>query len=186
MFIRAIALCSSGSANRLDHDKLLLLAKLSGVTYSPVRHRSDRRGVAMLKTLAFVAALAISPVAYSQMFTQVGIAPVSVTGVRIGSHINSDLSVPVPKTVFKPTDAIFVSVATRATQPTRGSLGALWTYGAGEYLQSVHDESKEVVFNGEGTTVFKISKPDDWPDGEYHVEIFLDGQSVSKVGFAVR
>jgi hypothetical protein len=62
----------------------------------------------------------------------------------------------------------------------------LWTYGQGDDLQAVNDDSREVTFDGVGQTEFHISKPDDWPDGQYQAEVFLNGVSVHKTVFTVR
>lgn len=113
---------------------------------------------------------------------------VSVISVKLGSHVNSQLLAPVPKTLFKPTDTVYISISTRVagTTPVPGTLGVLWTYGSGEDLQAVHDESREVAFEGDGQTEFHVSKPDGWPPGQYSAEVFLDGASVQKIGFTVR
>lgn len=139
----------------------------------------------MVKNVALLASFVLAPVALAQDATTKA-AQVEVLSVKLGSHVGSDLSVPVPKTLFKPTDRIHAVVATRASKPTPGTLGVFWTYGQDPDLQAVHDESQEVMFEGDGLTDFEVSKPDGWPDGIYHVEVFLDGKSVSKVDFLVR
>jgi len=113
---------------------------------------------------------------------------VSVTNVTLGSHVDSRLLTPVPKTIFKPTDTIYISIATHSAggEPTPGTLGVLWTYGQGYALQAVHDDSREVMFDGDGQTEFHISKPDGWPSGQYQVEVFLNGVTTRKVSFTVR
>ena len=143
----------------------------------------------MFKSIALIIALAIFPEANAQSTDQQPPQGIIVTSIKLGSHVNSDLTVPVPKDIFKPIETIHLSVATNASgdTPVNGSIGVLWTYGEGpDLLQAVQDDSRELEFQGDGITVFEISKPDPWPEGQYHAEVFLDGKSVQKVGFTVR
>lgn len=142
----------------------------------------------MFKSMALIIALALFPQASAQNSNLQPQEGIIVTSVELGSHVNSDLTVPVPKRIFKPVETIHLSVATKAVgeTPTNGSIGVLWTYGEGTDLQVVQDDSRELEFQGDGITVFEISKPDSWPEGQYHAEIFLNGKNVKKVGFTVR
>ena len=81
-----------------------------------------------------------------------------------------------------------MSIATHvaAASPVRATLGALWTYGNGENLQLVIDDSTEVSLLGEDRTVFRLANSNEWPQGDYSVEVFLDGNSVSTNTFSVR
>jgi hypothetical protein len=153
-----------------------------------VRCHLEKRGSQMFKSIALIIALAIFPAANAQDANPQPRQGIVVTSVKLGSHINSDLTVPVPKNIFKPIETIHLSVATNASGdiPINGSIGVLWTYGEGTDLQAVQDDSRELEFQGDGITVFEISKPDPWPEGQYHAEVFLDGKSVQKVGFTVR
>ena len=146
----------------------------------------------MLKTLLLVSMLIVgqseSLGIESTQQTDLVAPTVSVTNVTLGSHVDSRLLTPVPKTIFKPTDTIYISIATHAAggEPVPGTLGVLWTYGQGYALQAVHDDSRELIFDGDGQTEFHISKPDGWPSGQYQVEIFLNGVTARKVSFTVR
>ena len=139
----------------------------------------------MLRKILLIALLAISLPSLAQDKEAAPPAAI-ISWLKLGSHINPDLSVPVPKKNFKPTEDIYAVVGTKASKPTYGTLGILWTYGSGDHLQAVHDESKELVFDGDGITAFKISKPDGWPSGTYQAELFIDGHSASKISFIVR
>lgn len=143
-----------------------------------------KRGVAMFKVVALVAALTVSAVVLAQ--SGPASAPVIVSGVELGSHVSSDLTVPVPKTIFKPTDNIHAVVTTHAAANTVGTLGVLWTYGSGDDLQAVHDDSREIAFKGDANFDFEISNPALWPEGTYQVEVFLNGVSVAKRRLIVR
>ena len=65
-----------------------------------------------------------------------------------------------------------------------GKLGAKWTHI--DSNQTVHEESKDLTFAGDGVTDFQINKPDGWPTGKYKVEIMLDGAVVQTREFEVK
>lgn len=112
----------------------------------------------------------------------------SVVGAKLGSHINDGLLIPVPKTQFRPVDKIYIVIETdvQGGGAVPGTLGVAWTYGSGSGVQSVYDESRDVLFDGPGRTSFEISKPDGWPVGGYQAEVFLNGEPVRKLVFNVR
>lgn len=137
----------------------------------------------MFRVLLLLLTLSIVSLAGAQ---EGGNDRVSITRAALGSHVQTDLLVPVPKTIFKSTESVHVSIMTQAYKPTQGTLGVLWTYGEGQNLQAVHDESREIIFDGSGVTVFKVSKPDGWPVGRYSAEIFLNGVSTLILTYTVR
>ncbi|GAB3375701.1 hypothetical protein GCM10027431_29630 [Lysobacter rhizosphaerae] len=147
----------------------------------------------MLKFLFLAAAIATGDpsAAYqsdssTQEIVEPTIGAVSIESIALGSHIDSRLRIPVPKTIFKPTDTIYISVTMHASFTAPRTLGVLWTYGQGDNLQAVHDESRELVFIGYGQTEFHVAKPDGWPEGQYYAEVFMNGVSVDKLEFTVR
>ena len=113
------------------------------------------------------------------------VGTVSVTDVQLGAHVSSANLIPVPKTMFRPVDTIYVSVSTAVAgaEHVDGTLGVHWTYGP--VRQSVWDEAVELRFSGAGATAFQISKPDGFPAGQYQVEVFLNGKSVRTARFEV-
>lgn len=142
-----------------------------------------------LTFVAMALALFVLPSAFAQgMLTAPRESTVSVVDVKLGSHITDSFVVPVPKTRFRPIDTIIVVIETavQGGEAVPGTLGVAWTYGTGAELQSVYDESREAVFTGIGKSAFEISKPDGWPLGIYHAEIFLDGEPVRTLSFTVR
>lgn len=112
----------------------------------------------------------------------------SVVDAKLGSHINDALLIPVPKTQFRPVDKIYIVIETdvQGGGAVPGTLGVAWTYGSGSRVQSVYDESRDVVFDGPGRTSFEIYKPDGWPVGTYQAEVFVNGEPVRKLAFTVR
>ena len=114
-------------------------------------------------------------------------ATASVTGVDLGNAVGADMRVAAPMGTFSPKDTIHASVLTATSDPAAsvaGKLGAKWTHV--DSNQTVHEESKDLTFAGDGVTDFQISKPDGWPTGKYKVEIMLDGNVVQTREFEVR
>lgn len=105
--------------------------------------------------------------------------PLHVRAIQVGRTLNSDHSVGTITTQFKPTDTIYVAVLTDASGS--GTITAKWTY-AGRH---VSDEDKRVSYKGEAATEFHIQNSGGFPDGNYQVEILLDGQSVGTREFKV-
>lgn len=113
-------------------------------------------------------------------------ATVSVAAVDLGNSIGADNRVAAPATTFAPTDTVYASVSTltsdaAATVP--GALAAKWTFQDG---QTVHEESHDLNFTGNGANAFRISMPGGLPVGQYRVEISLNGAVAQSKSFEVR
>jgi hypothetical protein len=106
-------------------------------------------------------------------------AGIQVSEVQLGTAIGDDKRVTAPTEAFKPTDTIYVSIATAGSAP-KATLTSRVTFEDGQVV----DESSQEV-SGAGVTEFHLSKPDGWPAGRYSVEVLLDGKSVSTRSFAV-
>ena len=110
-----------------------------------------------------------------------------VSGVDLGNAVGADMRVTAPMTSFATSDTIYAAVATNTSDPAAtvpGKLGVKWTHV--DSGQTVHEETKDISFAGDGVTNFQISKPDGWPTGKYRVEIMLDGTTVQTRDFDVR
>jgi len=84
-------------------------------------------------------------------------------------------------TVFAPKDTIYASVETMG--PGHATLTARWLDPAG---RTVHEDSKELDAMGPATTAFMISQPDGFPEGNYKIDISLDGRAVASKDFSVK
>ena len=114
-------------------------------------------------------------------------ATASVNSVDLGNAVGADMRVTAPMTTFAAKDTIYAAVGTGTSDPAAsvtGKLGAKWTHV--DSNQTVHEESKDITFAGDGVTDFQISKPDGWPTGKYKVEISLDGAVVQTREFEVK
>ena len=114
-------------------------------------------------------------------------ATASVSGVDLGNAVGADMRVTAPMASFAATDTIYAAVSTATSDPAAsvpGKLGAKWTHV--DSSQTVHEETKDITFAGDGVTNFQISKPDGWPTGKNKVEISLDGAVVQTREFEVK
>ena len=114
-------------------------------------------------------------------------ATASVNGVDLGNAVGADMRVTAPMSTFAPKDTIYAAVSTGTSDPAAsvaGKLGAKWTHV--DSNQTVHEESRDLAFAGDGVTDFQISKPDGWPTGKYKLEVMLDGTLVQTREFEVK
>ena len=108
-------------------------------------------------------------------------APLKVTDVDVGRAMDADKRISDKTDTFKPTDTIYVSIATEGTSPG-AVLAAHWTYKDGVLVK--HDETT-IAPTGKAQTEFHIAKPGGWPAGDYKVEVMLDGASAGSKSFKV-
>ena len=114
-------------------------------------------------------------------------ATASVSAVDLGNAVGADMRVTAPMSSFAPKDTIYAAVSTATSDPAAtvpGKLGVKWTHV--DSSQTVHEESRDIGFAGNGVTDFQISKPDGWPTGKYKVEVSLDGSVVQTREFDVK
>ena len=112
--------------------------------------------------------------------TEVG-GGVRISQVDIGRSLNADKTINDNTTSFRPTDAIYASIATEGSAPT-ATLKARWTYQDG---QVVDEATQTITPTGKARTEFHISKPDGWPTGKYKLEAFLNGSPSGTKDFEV-
>lgn len=98
-------------------------------------------------------------------------APVSVSGVTLGSAVGTDKKVAAPSETFGAKDTIYASVETAGTGHAK--LRALWSFVKGEKTAKVDETAIEFDSSAPAANEFHVSKPSGWPKGDYKVEIFL-------------
>jgi len=111
-------------------------------------------------------------------------AGVTLSTVSLGKSVGADKKVGAPSDVFAKGDTIYASIDTSGTGSA--TLAAKWTYSKDGKTVPVKDESATIAPTGPATTEFHIAKPDGWPQGDYQVEILLDGKSVATKSFKVQ
>ena len=106
---------------------------------------------------------------------------VRVSQIDIGRSLNADKTINDNTDSFKPSDAIYASIATEGSA-TAATLKARWTYQDG---QVVNETTQTIAPTGSARTEFHITKPDGWPTGKYKLEAFLNGSSSGTKDFEV-
>jgi hypothetical protein len=113
---------------------------------------------------------------------------VRVQEVRLGTIIAADdTQLAAVKDSFAPNDTIALVIETSTPDDTEidGTLDVLWTYAYGDETLTVSHTRQDFVFQGEGSTVFHIGKPDGFPAGRYRVDVALNAVSVARRDFSV-
>jgi hypothetical protein len=95
-----------------------------------------------------------------------------------------------PTTVYSSSDVFYV-VGDLENAPAGTVVEAKWLadqiegYDSGEliYEQAINDFTEE---NFTGTIYFQLSNDSGWPEGEYKVDIYMDGDFIQSVPFSVR
>jgi hypothetical protein len=98
--------------------------------------------------------------------------PLKVKTIQTGRTLNSDNSVGLHTTRFRPDNTMYVAVLTDG--PGKGTLTAKWTYAG----RTVSEDTKQVSYRDSAATEFHITNSSGFPPGDYAVEIMLDGTSV--------
>lgn len=96
----------------------------------------------------------------------------TVSAIQVGKSLNSDNSVGILATTFKPNDTIYAAVLTEGTG--RGTIGAKFSYGG----RVISEPEKRVSYKGAAATEFHIEYSGGFPAGEYDIELFLNGTSI--------
>ena len=100
--------------------------------------------------------------------------------IQLGRSLNSDDSINAHTTSFKPNETIHVSVINEAAG--KGNVAVRWVYNG----QTISEESRDVSYTREGATAFHLQSPSaGFPEGEYRVEIQIDGQPAGARDFRV-
>lgn len=107
-------------------------------------------------------------------------APRKVSGVMIGSRVDSVGRVTEPTFQFSPKETVYVSVGTSGHAGS-SRLTAAWRYQSGEIVE----QSTEQIRPG-ANTAFSLAKPKGLKAGTYKVVLFLGDDSVETKVFAVK
>lgn len=108
-------------------------------------------------------------------------AAVSLSSLEVGTSVDANQKIMAAATSFAPKDTIYASVETMGSG--HATLAAKWI---GQDGQTVHEDSKVLDAMGPQTTAFMISQPEGFPEGNYKVEISLDGHPVASKDFSVK
>jgi len=105
--------------------------------------------------------------------------PLEMANIQLGRSLNQDRSIATITTTFRRSDTVYVSIQTKAAG--RGTIGVRWKFGS----QVIDEPTKQVDYNGPASTEFHLQNSGGFPEGDYSVEVFIDGQSVGTRAFVV-
>jgi hypothetical protein len=106
-------------------------------------------------------------------------APLQLANIQTGRSLNPDRSIASITTLFKPSETIYVSIQTTGEAP--GSIGVKWMYQG----RVVDEPVKQVDYDGPASTEFHMQNSGGFPEGDYNVDIFINGQQVGSRAFKV-
>jgi photosystem II stability/assembly factor-like uncharacterized protein len=106
-------------------------------------------------------------------------APLALANIQTGRSLNQDGSIANISTQFKPNETIYVSVQTTGAAP--GTISVQWKYQG----RVIDEPSKQVDPSGPVSTSFQLQNSARFPEGDYSVDIFINGQQVGSRNFRV-
>lgn len=98
--------------------------------------------------------------------------PLNVVGIQTGKSLNSDHSIGTHAASFRPSDPMYVSVLSAGRG--KGTITVTWSLGG----QVLHTVTKKVSYNGQAATDFRFAAADEFPVGDYTIEVSVDGKSI--------
>ena len=98
--------------------------------------------------------------------------PLNVVGVQTGKSLNSDHSVGVHAASFRPSDKMYVSVL--SVGRGKGTITVKWSLGG----QVINTMTKKVSYNGQAATDFRFEAADEFPVGDYTIDVSVDGKTI--------
>ena len=105
--------------------------------------------------------------------------PLRLANIQTGRALNADRSVSSITTLFKPSETIYVSVQTTGAAP--GTIGVKWMYQG----RVIDEPVKPVDYSGPASTEFHMQNSGGFPEGDYSVDIFINGEKVGSRTFKV-
>jgi len=124
---------------------------------------------------------AIAAIVTVLLMSTVGCRPaLHVSTLQVGRSLNADRTVAIHTTRFKPDDTIYASVLTDRTGSS--TILARWSYAG----RVVVETQKQVSYKGAAATEFHFESAGGFPEGDYKVDILVDGQPVASRDFRVQ
>lgn len=105
--------------------------------------------------------------------------PLTVGAIQLGRSLNADNSVASQASTFKPSETVYVAALNQARG--EGTISVKWYFGT----QLLSERSKQVTFKGAAATEFHLQSTAGFPEGDYSVEVLLNGQSAGRRNFNV-
>ena len=136
--------------------------------YELVRVRSAARAVAACLLGLAVVSTACGPS-----------EPLRVTTLQLGRSLNPDNSVGTHTTRFKPDDTVYVSLL--SDDPGYGTVTVRWLLNG----TVVSEAKRDVSYTRDAATEFHLQNSGGFPEGNYRVEILINGEAAGTREFRV-
>ena len=105
--------------------------------------------------------------------------PFRATTLQLGRSLNPDNSVGSHTTRFKPDETVFVSIL--SDDPGYGTVTVRWLLNG----QVVSEAKRDVSYTRSAATEFHLQNSGGFPEGNYRVEILINGQPAGSREFRV-
>jgi hypothetical protein len=102
-----------------------------------------------------------------------------VTAVQLGRALNADSTIAGHTSSFEPNDTVYISVLTAGSGSS--TIRVRWMYRG----HQMGEPTRQVSYKDVAATSFQLKSAGGFPQGEYTVEVFLNGQSVGTRDFRV-
>jgi len=97
--------------------------------------------------------------------------PLKIVAIQTGKSLNTDHSVAIHTGSFRPKDTMYVSVLTVGRGA--GTVTVKWSFGG----RVLHQVTKKLSYNDQAATDFRFQVADEFPLGDYTVEVIVDGKT---------
>jgi len=144
----------------------------------------------VLVCAALVVILAVTACGGGTTSSGTTVSGITIKSVTLAENLNADYQAVNPKTQFKPTDTIYVSVDV-ADRPTTGTLNGKFYYGDQLISEATLDFSTVnqgvIISIGEDTFAgFNLPPGQPWPvDTGYRFELTINGTKVGDYAYSV-
>jgi hypothetical protein len=98
--------------------------------------------------------------------------PLKIVTVQTGKSLNTDHSVAVHAGSFRPKDTMYVSVLTEGRGA--GTVTVKWSLNS----RVLHQVTKKLSYNAQAATDFRFQAADEFPLGDYTIEVIVDGKTI--------
>jgi hypothetical protein len=98
--------------------------------------------------------------------------PLNIVTVQTGKSLNTDHSVALHAGSFRRKDTMYVSVLTEGRGA--GKVTVKWSLGG----RVLHQVTKKLSYNAQAATDFRFQAADEFPLGDYTIDVIVDGQTI--------
>ena len=98
--------------------------------------------------------------------------PLNVVTIQTGKSLNTDHSIGTHAASFRPKDTMYVSVLTEGRGA--GKVTVKWSLNG----RVLHQLTKKLSYNDQAATDFRFQAADEFPLGDYTIEVLIDEKSI--------